>query len=566
MSGERDTHNDLWAFREGKKDVRTEFSFRELIDAVDRLAANVENTTTGMSALMRAGEFESGLADKNFPALATAQKVTDDLARLFVGDRSAIHSVWRTLQELSRHNLPPTMSISPAEGFAYYALHPAEFAAMAENLARDQRPAMVLGIRSIGTTLSAIVRAAVEQQGKRAERITVRPTGHPYDRVTSLSKEQLRLIKEWNGANFLVIDEGPGRSGSSFLSVAEALVAAGVPDESIRMMGSRQPDVNSLCTTNAAERWSRFQFFWPERVAYKRFWDHLYIGGGEWRRIMVGEELSWPESWTQMERLKFLTPDGKHIFKFEGYGRFGEEILERAQAIAEAGFGPTAEDGGDGMIRYPVIAGQPLSRTDLSRELLEQVADYCAYRARAFRVENTTQLPAMMQFNIMQEFGVQLDRDFDELCTINSIVADGRMQPHEWVKTENGSFIKVDGYSHGDDHFFPGPTDIAWDLAGMIVEWNLDQGATDFLVRRFRQQSGMEVSARLPSFVLAYSVFRMAYCKMALPTVEGSAEWGRMERAYNYYRALAQQQITQRFAIRPTPGNLSAEAQPGTAA
>ena len=26
---------------------------------------------------------------------------------------------------------------------------------------------------------------------------------------------------------------------------------------------------------------------------------------------------------------------------------------------------------------------------------------------------------------------------------------------------------------HGDDHFFPGPTDIAWDLAGTIVEWEL---------------------------------------------------------------------------------------------
>ena len=42
------------------------------------------------------------------------------------------------------------------------------------------------------------------------------------------------------------------------------------------------------------------------------------------------------------------------------------------------------------------------------------------------------------------------------------VIADSRMQPHEWLLTPAGQVLKTDSGSHGDDHFFPGPTDIAW--------------------------------------------------------------------------------------------------------
>ena len=41
---------------------------------------------------------------------------------------------------------------------------------------------------------------------------------------------------------------------------------------------------------------------------------------------------------------------------------------------------------------------------------------------------------------------------------------DNRMFPHEWLATRR-SYIKTDGTDHHDDHFYPGPQDIAWDLA-----------------------------------------------------------------------------------------------------
>jgi hypothetical protein len=276
-----------------------------------------------------------------------------------------------------------------------------------------------------------------------------------------------------------------------------------------------------------------------------------------------------------MERLKFLSPDRRSIFKFEGFGRFGEEVLSRAQVLARVGFGCYAEDAGDGMIRYPLMEGLPASAGDVSTQVLRRLAHYCAFRAAEFRSPGSapTQLPGMLRFNIQQEFGLELAGEIDELYTAEPVLADGRMQPHEWIRAADGNLFKVDAYTHGDDHFFPGPTDIAWDLAGAIVEWNLDRNAADAFLREFRRMSGMDRSPITPIFLLAYTVFRLAYCKMALSTVKGSLEEPRMEADYLRYRSLAEQQLRARgvlncavikAAVPPSP--VDASVQPGTAA
>jgi thiamine kinase-like enzyme len=115
-----------------------------------------------------------------------------------------------------------------------------------------------------------------------------------------------------------------------------------------------------------------------------------------------------------------------------------------------------------------------------------------------------------------------------------SVVVDGRMQPHEWI--EGTWLLKTDGASHGHDHFFPGPTDIAWDLAGVIVEWELSAEATDYLLRRYRALTGDEARPRIAVYRLAYTLFRMGYCKMAAEAMRGSDEEGRLQRAYRAYR------------------------------
>ena len=61
------------------------------------------------------------------------------------------------------------------------------------------------------------------------------------------------------------------------------------------------------------------------------------------------------------------------------------------------------------------------------------------------------------------------------LRVLRPLIVDGRLQPWEWIVTRQGVLLKTDASSHGDDHFLPGPTDIAWDLAGVIVDWDLDE-------------------------------------------------------------------------------------------
>ena len=91
----------------------------------------------------------------------------------------------------------------------------------------------MLGIRSIGAALSAVACAALRIRGVECERITVRPAGHPYDRKLEVTDRMREWVESSGDADFLVVDEGPGISGSSFLAVAEALTSCGIKPESI---------------------------------------------------------------------------------------------------------------------------------------------------------------------------------------------------------------------------------------------------------------------------------------------------------------------------------------------
>src|SRR5207244_12979877 len=117
-----------------------------------------------------------------------------------------------------------SLTTSPAEGCAYYALNRLDIYKPVQQRVALDRQAAVIGIRSIGTTMSAVATAAIISNGHRAERITVRPEGDPYNRALLFTAQQSDWIKKLKevSALFLVVDEGPGRSGSTFLSVAEA--------------------------------------------------------------------------------------------------------------------------------------------------------------------------------------------------------------------------------------------------------------------------------------------------------------------------------------------------------
>ena len=177
-----------------------------------------------------------------------------------------------------------------------------------------------------------------------------------------------------------------------------------------------------------------------------------------------------------------------------------------------------------------------MSSGDLSSSVLARLAEYCAFRLKAFPVDEAApaSLQEMAEHNLSQfVLDLPLALKFERPA-----IADGRMHPHEWLLTNMGHMLKTDSGSHGDDHFFPGPADIAWDLAGAIVEWRMSAAQAGEFLKLYHRASGDHASSRIQDFIRAYAVFRCAYCSMAAGAMRGTAEELRMERAAAGYLAV----------------------------
>jgi hypothetical protein len=87
------------------------------------------------------------------------------------GDRH-LGTLAATLDALAHRAWPAEVRLRPAEGYAHYGLFPEGYGEAAAALAAENAMALalVVGIRSIGTSLSAVVAGALAQARKRASR------------------------------------------------------------------------------------------------------------------------------------------------------------------------------------------------------------------------------------------------------------------------------------------------------------------------------------------------------------------------------------------------------------
>lgn len=530
---------NLLVFRDGRRSAEGS----ALVDALAaqlRFRGGFSDAAEVLSAFLRAGELESALADSGSDT-AEFEVVTDSLAATLV-DGSPLPDL-KLLTILDRTAAPSRLAVSTPEGFAFYGLHPLAFSDAIECLPILSQSVVVVGIRSIGTTLSSITAAALRSRGIQAARTTVRPAGHPYNRYTEFSPAALQLVRTENtrGGMFLVVDEGPGLSGSSFLSAGEALMREGVPQERITLLCTHRPEADRLCAENAASRWRQFQCVAVPSCSRRPEGAQVWIGGGEWRRCLLRDRTQWPPSWLSHERLKYLGGQEMEprFYKFAGFGSYGEQVLQREDEIAVAGYGPLPRPETDGYISYRFMDSRPMFAGDLTGSVISRLAAYCAFRARAFPAKATglTALQQMVAHNLEE---LKLE-GVANLRVERAVVPDARMQPYEWLLTGLGQILKTDSGSHGDDHFFPAATDIAWDLAGAIVEWQMSADQAAIFLEIYRRASGDNPQSRIADYITAYSVFRCAYCTMAAKAMQGTDEQARMENsAASYASALAQ--------------------------
>src|SRR5262249_46134450 len=246
-------------------------------------------------------------------------------------------------RQLASLPLPQRVHVSVPEGFAYYGLYPEAYIEAALQFFRRMRPQRIvaIGIRSIGTTLSAVVAAALEEPGCRVHSYTVRPRGHPFERHLALSMELETELHSLADSYFLIIDEGPGLSGSSFASTAQKLSELGIQPQHIVFFPSWTPDGSGFVSRAAQQQWARHQKYVAK---FEPFAGCIDFSAGQWRSALFRDELEWPAVHPQHERRKYLAQGGAALLKFAGLGRYGKAKLQLAQQLADHDFAPPVTD------------------------------------------------------------------------------------------------------------------------------------------------------------------------------------------------------------------------------
>lgn len=121
----------MYVFRDGRRSVRGGSVIDRLIAGIERVATDPSEDHL-LAALITSGELECALEDSGSGA-AVAANLTDSLANAFV--TKTVPDCPRLVEIVRSLEVPATLSLAVAEGFAYYALHPRRFADTVAQLA-----------------------------------------------------------------------------------------------------------------------------------------------------------------------------------------------------------------------------------------------------------------------------------------------------------------------------------------------------------------------------------------------------------------------------------------------
>ena len=394
---------------------------RDALRSLTGMPAGIERHAALVAALIEAGELAQGLADALFAELGATPARRAAPPRWLCSRGSPAPCVPPGQSGFARLDPPPeaelrALAAAPladavrtkrAEGFALYSLYPESYleAAAAVSLPAGP-PIRVIGIRSIGAPLAALVAVALGAPPP----VTLRPVGElPDPRVAVAAELAAELLADAASARFAVVDEGPGLSGSSFGAVADFLEDRGVAPGRIHFFAShrgplapvRAPPPSALGASHAARGRPRRSAdpFAPRRPEHRlESWVADLVGepeapleeisGGRWRLLRYAREADWPASNLYLERRKFLlrAASGTWLLKFAGLGREGARKLERARALHAAGFAPEVTGYRHGFLVERWLGELPsLDRGFGDRDrLVAQVGRYLGFRARHF--------------------------------------------------------------------------------------------------------------------------------------------------------------------------------------
>ena len=533
---------------------------RERLEDYFECAESIDGARDLVIAL---GQIEQAIADSDADT-RSIMEATDRAAEFFIqrnlGKMGGVDILLASRESALRAlDGPGELRIKIPEGFAFYSLFPEQYIAAAEIYSEKSSAGkiLVVGIRSIGTTLSGIVKAALNARGFQAERITVRPRGHPFERETQLDAAR-------QSGPVIIVDEGPGLSGSSMASVAAAFRAHGTTDVTFFPGHANPPGHAASAKTKRI--WSET----PTIVKPQNIQNLLHretelllgpakdlkdLSAGGWTRQIHRANIF--HAVPQFERTKLLVQSsngGRLLWKFAGLGpgrdfqNLAATAFTRQHSLAAQNWCSPALATSCGFIATEWLDLPHPQTADHSTAT--RLANYIIAASKHPLTESQTtaaiqRLREMMLHNFdeagLNDLAAAAEKLESDPRTPPNLPSygDGRMAPHEFLLS-SGKLLKTDVWGHDSDHTIVGPQPLLWDIAGTIIEWNLPPSFLTHFDRRDLQINSND----LLFYLYAYTAFRLGMTSLAGNT-EALADYGtRAEvRLKSYQESL--------FSLRP---------------
>lgn len=540
------------------------------LDILRSLARDRDTT----SFLIEAGELEQALLDRAAPSgpdrwdepTRCLRAAVVEAARAFLAQRSGgapdayLTGAFTLLRRLRTDGVPERITVIPPEGFAHFALDPEAYAVAAEAYRADAGEAraaraVVVGVRTIGTTLSAIVAAALDTP----RTCTVRPRDRTGTRRIAADRSLAAAVSRWaeDGGDVLIVDEGPGVTGETLAVTFDWIRELGVPEGRIVLVPSRAWGLE-LAPPERRQWFERARKYAPppEDARPRRLADALGLSNlqdlsaGHWRKVVPGAARE--AAFVIRERVKHLGHrhgDGSRLIRYIGLARWGEALARRAARLAEAGLGPAPECLFDGFLVCEWVPGRIVSRETARRdaEFFAALERYLRGRAPLFptgRPVSAAEVVATLIVNATDALGTNpaglaaAARRIQALPEREAVIPDARLHAREWIESPAG-YRKVDAIDHGDGIWFPGPTDRAWDLAAASIEFDLDPAALRRLIERCARAAGDDATVladAVAAYRPVYAASSIAEATLAAREAPDGEDRRRLEREAGRYR------------------------------
>jgi hypothetical protein len=539
--------------------------------------------------LIQAGQLEQGCMDylstldgrASAEVISNLQRVTDLAAEAFytrfarreISDPAELLATMR--KALGRVTGFPDVClvVKVPEGFQSYALYPEAYIVSARRWIRKHQAAApkratVIGIRSIGTTLSAVIAVALRSMGWQTERCSVRPTGNPFHRTTSLDHHLNH--RSW----VIIADEGPGLSGSSMASAATAVVEAGGDAQRLSFFPGHAGEPGAKATPEVRCWWETIPRFVTSQRSLR--WDGNSLrqcladksmngpaqfedmSDGAWRAKVYPDESCWPPSTRPFGSIKVRCSDSNGrsvIWNFVGLGPWidhqadgSSQALTQSLDRAKQGWSPVPLGTSHGYLALPWIPGAPLRPSDArDPKIIENIGRYVVQVGRPPMHSDehfaaTERLAQMLYWNTKEAIGnmaaEHTRKFFAQAQSLRDCpcYGDGRMAPHKWLRTGDGRIWKTDSFGHYADHTVIGKQPLLWDVAGTLIEWKLDARSAARLVAIIEQAGVMVDEEVLKFYCLAYAAFKLGQMMLCEETESEPGEKARIAGARAEYQ------------------------------